>query len=299
MKLIYLLSLLTTLPAFSAETFQCHSSAHSSFQASISGTHYRYQNRHFLSYELSVKEECHRLSCLPLTVGQYHFLESRREYKPTKYREHHQFILPIAVNHDRETIGDWQFILPYTTGLSFEAHLLLGLSHLNKGVSLTLQCEGNNDQSDGLPQLPPSQLLSDVFGINSDILYVNPKLLEIYQRGSSLSFQDALARALMSLLNDLDAPESPLAIAQFGVELDWRLPLGQSKIKDFILPRAYLKQEIDYGMLELANINFPPEGGESFEEDWIFTLQLPLSDHIYWAVVPKSGAKKAYNYGFN
>lgn len=43
-----------------------------------------------------------------------------------------------------------------------------------------------------------------------------------------------------------------------------------------------------------------PEGGESVVDNWVFRLYIPnLSDHIYWAVVDQTGARAAYNYGFN
>ena len=45
---------------------------------------------------------------------------------------------------------------------------------------------------------------------------------------------------------------------------------------------------------------FPPENRESLAESWSFYLSMDaLSDHLFWAIVDRSGAQPAYNYGFN
>lgn len=45
---------------------------------------------------------------------------------------------------------------------------------------------------------------------------------------------------------------------------------------------------------------YPPEWGERPEQNWLFGLRLPtLSDHLYWAVVDRSGRRASYCYGFN
>ncbi|MFM6139521.1 MAG: jacalin-like lectin, partial [Sphaerospermopsis kisseleviana] len=41
------------------------------------------------------------------------------------------------------------------------------------------------------------------------------------------------------------------------------------------------------------------ENGETVDENWIFELSLDaMSDVIFWAIVPRSGDKKVYNYGY-
>lgn len=300
MKLrFFLVPLFFSLPALGAETFTCASSAQSEFVANLTGKLYRFQDRQFLSYGLSVKESCEESSCLDLTEHSYKFLESRAAYQPIKYVDHLQFVLPLSADGSKESIGDWQFIVPSSTGEEFDSQLLLSLPEQGRGVTVTMSCQGDHNQEEGLPEHLPHELLPELFGIDASTLTINSDLLKDYEKGSAITLSDALARAMISFLNDVDAPESPLAIAWYAAEYDWSITLGQSEIKDFIIPKVYLKGAFQNGRLALANINYPPEGGESYQNNWIFTLTLPMSDHIYWAIVPKSGTEKAYNYGFN
>jgi hypothetical protein len=46
--------------------------------------------------------------------------------------------------------------------------------------------------------------------------------------------------------------------------------------------------------------DYPPEQGESTEDNWIFVLHIPtLSDHLYWVIVDRRGSQAPYLYGFN
>ena len=59
-------------------------------------------------------------------------------------------------------------------------------------------------------------------------------------------------------------------------------------------------QELNNDWLVPLEDVYPPENGESVNDNWVFMLQLPtLSDHLFWAIVDRNGVKETYNYGFN
>lgn len=140
--------------------------------------------------------------------------------------------------------------------------------------------------------------------------------LEETQRQSALGgrvkkFPDALRQALVSFIQDFETPSSLLNILG-GVYHDEIAPeqfpyLGA--YQEAVMAKA--REVMKTGTLHLIPLNIKelseeelgglhaPEDGEAPAENWIFQLRLPLSDHLYWAVVPRNGERQAYNYGFN
>lgn len=125
--------------------------------------------------------------------------------------------------------------------------------------------------------------------------------LESAETDDMFSYLDALDMALESFLSDNSNPESPLGIIPEAME-SYRG--NESK------PKQHLSKLIELinigGSLCMPDIEgasekcFYAEEGEDVENNWIFLLQIPeLSDHLFWAIVPKDGKEKVYNYGFN
>lgn len=114
----------------------------------------------------------------------------------------------------------------------------------------------------------------------------------------NVTFTQALHLALESFLNDDDDIESPLGLIRndpgaFG------LPNNATKAKAKKKLRAYINDGATLTLYPTARRS-TPEKGESVEENWIFELRIhQLSDHLHWAIVPRSGEKNVYNYGFS
>lgn len=125
--------------------------------------------------------------------------------------------------------------------------------------------------------------------------------LESAETDDMYSYLEALDLAIESFLTDGTYSESPLGI----------VPTAMKAYKgNASKPQQHLDKLIDLinsgGSLCMPDIEgasekcFHAEEGESVEKNWIFLLQIPgLSDHLFWAIVPKDGKEKVYNYGFN
>ncbi len=125
--------------------------------------------------------------------------------------------------------------------------------------------------------------------------------IESVTTGDMYSYLDALDLALESFLYDDTNPESPLRI----VPGEMKSYKGNAS-----KPQQHLEKLIELinsgGSLCMPDVDGASENclhaeeGENVENNWIFLLQIPeLSDHHFWAIVPKDGKEKVYNYGFN
>jgi len=109
-----------------------------------------------------------------------------------------------------------------------------------------------------------------------------------------VSFSEAVEAAVVSFLSDDEDIDSPLARLEF---VD-----GGPCLAGDPSDRVRCFMDRDDSSLELIGplSRFPPEHGESLAESWSFYLSMDaLSDHLFWAIVDRSGAQPAYNYGFN
>lgn len=134
------------------------------------------------------------------------------------------------------------------------------------------------------------------------------RLRQLKDFNNDLSFMEGLERAIQSLLNDDAQEESPrnLIMEVFDLHPDQNpeaTALIEEKLQQFfntghlgLLPNYDPNNEASWEKLPY-NI---PENRELVSANWIFVCSLPeLSDHIYWAIVDRSGVNRAYNYGFN
>jgi hypothetical protein len=118
-----------------------------------------------------------------------------------------------------------------------------------------------------------------------------------------VSYRDAVNLAFESFLNDGTHIESPIALA---IEISYS-ELGipyQNPHPPEVLENAK-KNVLGYlndvsSQFSLVPVGQLPEHGETVQENWVFKLKMPrFSDHIYWAVIDRTGVRKVYNYGFN
>lgn len=110
-------------------------------------------------------------------------------------------------------------------------------------------------------------------------------------------FLEALEKAITSLIEDGEDPESPLGLIQtdpsaYDLSEEPELDEMQNAVRDFM--------NAGDAKLTLITPDSPlkPDGGENLNKFWVFLLEMPtLSEHRWWAVVEKSGRKETYNYG--
>jgi hypothetical protein len=109
-----------------------------------------------------------------------------------------------------------------------------------------------------------------------------------------VSFPEAVEAAVVSFFSDDEDMDSPLALLEF---VDGG-PCLAGDSSDRV--RCFMDREDSSFELIGPLSRFPPEHGESLDESWSFYLSMDaLSDHLFWAIVDRSGAQPAYNYGFN
>lgn len=109
--------------------------------------------------------------------------------------------------------------------------------------------------------------------------------------------------AMHSFLSDSRDIESPLALAidaafdQAGLPSTDPVPpeVVESARKILLAELASAKTTI-----RLTKVGDEAEHGEESGPNWVFRMtSRGLSDHIFWAVVDRSGQVPVYNYGFN
>jgi hypothetical protein len=116
--------------------------------------------------------------------------------------------------------------------------------------------------------------------------------------GGKVTFTEALSSAIRSFLEDDSNIESPLGLilndpGSFDLPNDVTKAVATEKL------RSYLNEG---GVLTLYPTakRSTAENGENVNENWIFELSLgAMSGTIFWAIVPRSGDPKVYNYGFS
>ncbi|MBU6340605.1 MAG: hypothetical protein KGS48_03845 [Bacteroidetes bacterium] len=125
---------------------------------------------------------------------------------------------------------------------------------------------------------------------------------------NKMGFEEALADALKCLLTDSEHTETPLNIVTevftdaSPKAADYAQKLEAEIQRYFNTGRLGLLPDYDVDNPDSWE-NLPyniPENRETVADNWIFVLALPdLSDHIYWAIIDRTGEKAAYCYGFN
>ncbi|QYX31207.1 lamin tail domain-containing protein [Sphaerospermopsis torques-reginae] len=116
--------------------------------------------------------------------------------------------------------------------------------------------------------------------------------------GGKVTFTEAVSLAIRSFLEDESDAESPLGLILNDPD-SFDLPNDVTKAVATEKLRSYLNEN---GVLTLypTEKRSTAENGETVDKNWIFELSLDaMSDVIFWAIVPRSGNEKVYNYGFS
>ena len=119
----------------------------------------------------------------------------------------------------------------------------------------------------------------------------------------TVTAENAAILAIESFLKDSSDVESPLALATEQALEELNLPETAAQDAQVLrkarrLLSAHLNQPTSN--ITFLSLGQEPERGESLTKNWIIRLKIPtLSDHIFWAIVDRSGKKTTYNYGFN
>ena len=160
---------------------------------------------------------------------------------------------------------------------------------------IDVQVEPDAFDINGLSHDEQIQWVLDQFGVSQ--MRTRLPLAEIEQQAvdypGSVTFLEALTRALESFLEDGTNEESPRSLAAMA-------PTNICPSDD-LRARVVCFLNRDTAYLELyGSAGFAPEEGEPLSRNWIFVLQAEsLSDHIQWAIVDRAGVEPTYNYGFN
>lgn len=124
-------------------------------------------------------------------------------------------------------------------------------------------------------------------------------------RAAERSCLEAQEEARKVLLEACDDPESPLALVsaylypgkecrEVGHYEDVQAKLAEHLKNDASEFRLLTAKDF------ADDTAFLPEHGEKLDRNWIFRVRMPeLTDHIFFAIVPKDAGLHAYVYGFN
>ncbi len=111
----------------------------------------------------------------------------------------------------------------------------------------------------------------------------------------SVCLQGAIRRALDSLLTETSDDESPLSLI---VDLLDDESAAQAALADYLNRSSTRLALVPRVWRDEAGV-YLPENGESVETNWVFFMTVgDLSDHLFWAIVPRDGGAVT-NYGFN
>ncbi|SMF24458.1 hypothetical protein [Pseudobacteriovorax antillogorgiicola] len=314
---VLFLSLAFAAPAIQAATpFTCQSEAESSrHRATIEGLKEpANQGGSLLSYELDLGVKCDRSgSCQYEQIEKVFKLANRQDYAPIRYKGFEQFLLPMALGKPSQDSGQIQLLVPEVLNANspFDGKLIFSRINGSFGFTLDLNCRVSGQEimrdrrADDVDSAiaKAQRILEDEFGLGAVNLQINrSELATQLAENNQVTFLDALHRALVSFMDDDDDNESPVAIARNGAENDWDISHPAFTLNEYLVSRWYLRHVLSTkgASLDFSRGPYPPENGESTENNWVFRLYVDdLSDHIYWSIQAKDGRQNTYNYGFN
>jgi hypothetical protein len=272
-----------------------------------------------LNYKLQFAIDCAETSsCWATAEGSGKVVVTNQDYAPVRYQDFQQFTL------DRMAILDQVFLLlpaavPETKA-NFRAYAILDAVRGSFGATVPLLCQGEPvtsssstvSESAAAEIARADRIIQGDFGFPSLYLLANAEALEKELKVGSadkISVSQATQLAMAVIFDNFDAIEAPLNIAADG----WA-SMHEQRLSDVLTrdqktaARQFLREQMQDPRtllaLHLGGIikgqDYPPEQGESTQDNWIFVLHIPtLSDHIYWVIVDRRGSKAPYLYGFN
>lgn len=168
-------------------------------------------------------------------------------------------------------------------------------------ILILFSCSSKKRISEDDIKISETERVLEEFDLPNLIINYDVEIMESKPEDGMYKYIDALEFALDSYLSDGSNPESPLALIPEAMEKYVgnmsKQDQHKTKLIELINTGGLLCMPDIEGASEKC---FHAEEGESAEKNWIFLLQIPeLSDHLFWAIVPKDGKGKVYNYGFN
>ena len=141
---------------------------------------------------------------------------------------------------------------------------------------------------------PAEEIIRNEFGF--ELMKINISTMEVQYQTSSceneVDFEEALRSAMNGFIFNGDDVESPKALIMNDFYVN------ENEAEDMVV--TFLNDTDSYIELVPFTDEYPAEHGELLQENWIFYLNIPdLSDHLYWAIVDRSGELPVYVYGFN
>ena len=272
-----------------------------------------------LSYELQYGIDCTQAgSCWAEEGLEETGVIANWDYSPRRYTDYQQFTLAV-----RQTKGPSFLLLPEASTLatgSFQAILMLDGVRGVYGASTPLWCQGETMSSlsstvaeDAAAEISRAdRILQEEFGFGGLHLQTNYLALQKQMQNGdtgSVSLSKATQLAIAVTLGDFVGVESPLQIAADAwASNQLKYPTGKLTLTQKQAVRNFLRQQLQDPKTSLAlylgqtvkGLSYPPEQGESADDNWIFVLRIPtLSDHLYWVIVDRQGQRAPYLYGFN
>jgi hypothetical protein len=272
-----------------------------------------------LNYKLQLAVDCEKTgACLASAEGFGKGVVANQDYEPTRYQGFQQFSLdPIP------SLEQAYLLLPASVPenlSSFRAYAMLDAVRGSFGATVPLLCRGEavTSSNSSTPESAVAEIaradriIQDDFGFSRLHLIANAGALEKAMKSGTadkVSVSEATQLALALILDSFDAIEAPLNIAADGWASTEGQRLGGKLTRDQkVAVRQFLREQMQSPETSLAlhlggiikGQDYPPEQGESPQDNWIFVLHIPtLSDHLYWVIVDRRGSKAPYLYGFN
>ena len=272
-----------------------------------------------LNYKLQFAVDCPgNSSCWAKAEGSGKGVVANQDYAPTRYQDFQQFSLdPMPA------LEQGFLLLPASIPegkASFRAYAMLDAVRGSFGATVPLLCQGvpmtssssSVSESAAAELARADRILQDDFGFPKLRLLVNAAALEKAMKSGSadkVSVSQATQLAMAVIFDNFDAMEAPLTIAADGWASTHTQRLSGTLTRDQkAAARLFLREQMQNPETSLAlhlggiikGQDYPPEQGESTQDNWIFVLRVPtLSDHLYWVIVDRSGSKAPYLYGFN
>jgi hypothetical protein len=272
-----------------------------------------------LNYKLQLTVDCEKNnSCWASAEGSGKGVVANQDYEPTRYQDFQQFSLdPIP------SLEQGYLLLPSSvpeTRASFRAYAMLDAVRGSFGTTVPLLCRGEpvTSSSSSVSESAVAELaradriIQDDFGFPKLRLLANAEALEKQMKNGAadkVSVSQATQLAMAVIFDSFDAIEAPLNIAAHGWASTHEQRLSETLTRDQeTAARQFLREQMQSSATSLAlhlggiikGQDYPPEQGESTEDNWIFVLHIPtLSDHLYWVIVDRRGSKAPYLYGFN
>ncbi|MBW4597276.1 MAG: hypothetical protein KME46_31370 [Brasilonema angustatum HA4187-MV1] len=152
-----------------------------------------------------------------------------------------------------------------------------------------------------MPSVEDIEKIKTKLGVTKLTVVVDFDQLKIQiRKGGKVTFIDALESAIRSFIEDGNDTQSPVGVIELEPET-FDLPSDADRAKVSEAIRGYMNlPSAEITLLHKdSDFKYPPQQGESIEENWIFLLSLSdLCYNWFWAIVDRKGINKTYNYGF-